>query len=57
MTVIVGIAALLLGLVCWVGQSLVYFSPETAEKFGVKTPFYDVVFDFVLDAAVQADQV
>jgi len=34
----VGIVILIVGLIAWVGQSLSYLAPATAEKFGVLEP-------------------
>ncbi len=35
---VVGIMVILLGLICWVGQSLVVFAPDVAVKLGVGEP-------------------
>lgn len=48
MVVFVGTSALLLGLICWIGQSLVFFSPETAQKFGLVEPASDMDTTFYI---------
>ncbi len=39
---IVGIAVIALGLICWLGQTLVIFAPRVAVKLGVGEPEEDV---------------
>ena len=38
LTTILGILVIVLGLVCWLGQTLVVFTPRVAEKLGVGEP-------------------
>ncbi len=38
LTTILGILEIVLGLVCWLGQTLVVFTPRVAEKLGVGEP-------------------
>ncbi|MDJ0719067.1 MAG: hypothetical protein QNJ54_33385 [Prochloraceae cyanobacterium] len=42
MDTIIGIFAIVLGLICWIGQSLVVFSPSTAVKLGLCEPEEDI---------------
>lgn len=42
MTLIIGIPVILLGLLCWLGQSLVFIAPELAQKFGLVEPRADL---------------
>lgn len=37
-TTIPGVLVIVLGLICWLGQSLVVFAPRVAEKLGVGEP-------------------
>jgi hypothetical protein len=37
-TTILGVLVIVLGLICWLGQSLVVFVPHVAEKLGVGEP-------------------
>ena len=48
MSIILGIVVLLLGLLCWIGQSLVFFAPETAQKFGLCEPRSDMDESFYI---------
>ncbi len=38
MTLVIGVPVILLGLLCWLGQSLVFLAPEVAQKFGLVEP-------------------
>ncbi len=38
LTNLVGIIVVILGLICWIGQTMVVFSPRTAIKFGLCEP-------------------
>ena len=42
LTVVFGVAVIILGLICWLGQSLVVFAPSTAVKLGVGDAEQDV---------------
>ncbi len=42
MTIAVGILCVGLGLLCWLGQSLVYVAPEVAQRFGLVEPREDL---------------
>ncbi len=42
MTFAVGILVLGLGLLCWLGQSLVFIAPEVAQRFGLVEPREDL---------------
>ncbi len=42
LTTAVGVVVILLGLICWIGQSLVVFAPDLAVKLGVGEPEQDV---------------
>ncbi len=37
-TTILGVLVIVLGLICWLGQTLVVFAPRVAEKLGVGEP-------------------
>ncbi len=37
-TTVFGVLVIVLGLVCWLGQTLVVFAPRVAEKIGVNEP-------------------
>ena len=37
-TTVLGISVIVLGLICWLGQTLVVFAPHVAEKIGVGEP-------------------
>ena len=37
-TTILGVSVIVLGLICWLGQTLVVFAPHVAEKLGVGEP-------------------
>ncbi len=49
MTMAVGILALGLGLLCWIGQSLVYAAPEVAQRFGLVEPLEDLDETFYIN--------
>lgn len=38
LTVVIGVIVVILGLICWVGQSLVVFCPATATRLGLSEP-------------------
>jgi hypothetical protein len=42
MTLANGILVIMLGLLCWIGHSLVFFSPKVAQKFGLVEPREDL---------------
>ncbi len=42
MTLAMGIVAIVLGLICWLGQSLVFFAPDMAQKLGLVEPREDM---------------
>lgn len=42
LTVAIGVAVVLLGLICWVGQSLAFLAPEIARRLGLVEPREDM---------------
>ena len=42
LTTTLGVLVILLGLICWIGQSLVVFAPDVAVKLGVGEPEEDI---------------
>lgn len=42
MTFAIGIVVIVLGLIAWIGQGLVFFAPDTAQKFGLVEPREDM---------------
>ena len=43
-----GIIIILLGLICWAGQSFVFFAPRSAERFGLIEPREDLEETFYI---------
>ena len=42
LTTLIGVVVVILGLICWVGQTLVVFSPATAIRLGLSEPEHEV---------------
>ncbi len=41
-TTVLAVLVIILGLICWIGQTLVVFAPDIAEKLGVNEPVEEI---------------
>ena len=42
LTTLIGVIVVILGLICWVGQTMVVFSPAPAIRLGLSEPEHEV---------------